>query len=132
MERKRVAEATKGVGKPNVGGPFDLIDHDGRRFTQEDLKGKYALVCSTLFPLASLIRLFVHLALPHITKLLIVSIFGPLMYLYFPIGLLSVHSSFSPPLTHLSLDPLIRLLSKLDYFFPPSFLRLSTIIHLFI
>lgn len=44
MERKRIAEATKGVGKPKVGGPFELIDHDGQSFTSEDMKGKYALV----------------------------------------------------------------------------------------
>ncbi len=44
IERKRVAEATKGIGKPKVGGPFDLVDQDGRRFTHDDLKGKYALV----------------------------------------------------------------------------------------
>ncbi len=44
IERKRVAEATKGIGKPKVGGLFDLVDQDGRRFTHEDLKGKYALV----------------------------------------------------------------------------------------
>ncbi|KAI9883391.1 MAG: hypothetical protein M1823_004842 [Watsoniomyces obsoletus] len=44
IERKRVAEATKGIGKPKVGGSFDLVDQDGQRFTQENLKGKYALV----------------------------------------------------------------------------------------
>ena len=45
MERKRTAEATKGVGRPKVGGPFSLIDHDGNTITDEDLKGKYSLVC---------------------------------------------------------------------------------------
>jgi len=44
MDRKRVAEAAKGVGKPKVGGPFELVDHNGKRFTADDLKGKYALV----------------------------------------------------------------------------------------
>lgn len=44
MERKRIAEATKGVGKPKVGGPFDLIDQNGKQFTAEDLKGKYSLI----------------------------------------------------------------------------------------
>jgi protein SCO1/2 len=44
MARKRIAEQTKGIGKPKVGGPFDLIDHNGNRFTSEDMKGKYALV----------------------------------------------------------------------------------------
>lgn len=44
MERKRVAEATKGVGRPKVGGKFDLVDQDGKPFTDEDLRGKYGLV----------------------------------------------------------------------------------------
>ena len=44
MERKRVAEATKGVGKPKVGGAFSLVDTDGNTVTNEDLKGKYSLV----------------------------------------------------------------------------------------
>ncbi|PVI06484.1 SCO1 protein [Periconia macrospinosa] len=44
MARKRIAEQTKGVGKPKVGGPFDLVDHNGNRFTNEDLLGKYTLV----------------------------------------------------------------------------------------
>jgi len=49
MERKRVAEAAKGVGRPKVGGPFQLVDQDGKPFTDADLKGKYALV-SLVFP----------------------------------------------------------------------------------
>lgn len=44
MQRVRVAEATKGVGRPKVGGVFELVDHDGKAFTSEDMKGKYALV----------------------------------------------------------------------------------------
>lgn len=44
MERKRIAEATKGVGKPKVGGPFELMDQNRKQFTSEDMKGKYALV----------------------------------------------------------------------------------------
>ncbi|KAF1952651.1 SCO1 protein [Byssothecium circinans] len=44
MARKRIAEQTKGVGKPKVGGPFDLVDHNGKKFTHEDLLGKYSLV----------------------------------------------------------------------------------------
>jgi protein SCO1 len=44
MERKRIAEATKGIGKPKVGGEFDLVDHNGNKFNQESMKGKYALV----------------------------------------------------------------------------------------
>ena len=45
MARKRIADQTKGVGKPKVGGPFELIDHNGDKFTSEDLLGKYSLVC---------------------------------------------------------------------------------------
>lgn len=48
MERKRIAEATKGVGKPKVGGPFELVDQEGRKFTDEDLKGGYSLVCAPI------------------------------------------------------------------------------------
>jgi protein SCO1 len=44
MERKRIAEQTKGIGRPKVGGQFDLVDQDGNRFTNEDMNGKYALV----------------------------------------------------------------------------------------
>ncbi|KAH8885694.1 cytochrome c oxidase-like protein [Thozetella sp. PMI_491] len=44
MKRKRIAEANKGVGKPKVGGSFDLMDHQGRPFTEQDLKGRYSLV----------------------------------------------------------------------------------------
>lgn len=48
-ERKRVKieqamEANKPAGKPRIGGPFSLIDHDGRRVTQDDFKGKYLLL----------------------------------------------------------------------------------------
>lgn len=44
MQRKRIADAGKGVGRPKVGGPFDLIDQYGKPMTQEDLKGKFSLV----------------------------------------------------------------------------------------
>lgn len=44
LERKRIAEMSKGVGKPKVGGPFVLKDLDGKEFTAEDLKGKYSFV----------------------------------------------------------------------------------------
>jgi protein SCO1/2 len=44
LERKRIAEQTKGIGRPKVGGPFDLVDHNGKPFTDNDLKGKYSLV----------------------------------------------------------------------------------------
>lgn len=44
MERKRIAEATKGMGRPKVGGQFELTDQNGNKFTSEDMKGRYALV----------------------------------------------------------------------------------------
>ncbi|KAJ5114844.1 hypothetical protein NUU61_000603 [Penicillium alfredii] len=44
LERKRIAEMSKGVGRPKVGGPFVLKDLDGKEFTAEDLKGKYSFV----------------------------------------------------------------------------------------
>lgn len=44
MERKRVAEAAKGVGRPKVGGAFSLTDHRGKEFTDGDMKGRYSLV----------------------------------------------------------------------------------------
>jgi protein SCO1/2 len=44
MERKRVAEATKGMGRPKVGGPFELVDQTGKPFGDKDMKGKYSLV----------------------------------------------------------------------------------------
>ncbi|CAK7242356.1 MAG: Cu-binding protein [Sporothrix thermara] len=44
MKRKRIAEANKGVGRPKVGGPFDLVDQHGKPFTENDLKGHFSLV----------------------------------------------------------------------------------------
>jgi protein SCO1 len=44
MARARIAEANKGIGKPLIGGPFTLTDHNGKEFTEQDLKGKYSLV----------------------------------------------------------------------------------------
>jgi len=44
MTRKRIAEQTKGIGKPKVGGPFRLQDQDGKTFSSEDMLGKYSLV----------------------------------------------------------------------------------------
>lgn len=34
----------KSVGKPSIGGPFDLIDQDGKPFTSKDLLGKWVLM----------------------------------------------------------------------------------------
>ncbi|KAK3392973.1 SCO1/SenC-domain-containing protein [Podospora didyma] len=44
MQRKRIADSTKGVGRPKVGGPFELIDQNGNTVTDNDLKGRYSLV----------------------------------------------------------------------------------------
>jgi len=44
LDRQRIVEASKGVGKPKVGGPFELLDQEGKTFTQEDMKGGYSLV----------------------------------------------------------------------------------------
>jgi hypothetical protein len=44
MQRKRIADSTKGVGRPKVGGPFELIDQDGNTVTDKDLKGRHSLV----------------------------------------------------------------------------------------
>lgn len=44
MQKKRVADASKGVGRPKVGGPFELIDQNGKTLTQDDLMGRYSLV----------------------------------------------------------------------------------------
>lgn len=44
MERNRVAEASKGMGKPKVGGKFELLDYSGKKFGDEDMKGGFTLV----------------------------------------------------------------------------------------
>ncbi|KAF2021691.1 SCO1-SenC-domain-containing protein [Aaosphaeria arxii CBS 175.79] len=44
LARKKIADETKGIGKPKVGGPFNLVDQDGKPFSNKDMEGKYALV----------------------------------------------------------------------------------------
>ncbi|KAH7079334.1 SCO1/SenC-domain-containing protein [Paraphoma chrysanthemicola] len=44
VARKRIADQTKGIGKPKVGGPFQLIDQEGNVFSSDDMLGKYSLV----------------------------------------------------------------------------------------
>jgi protein SCO1/2 len=44
MARKRIADQTKGIGKPKVGGSFELVDQDGNVFSSNDMLGKYSLV----------------------------------------------------------------------------------------
>jgi protein SCO1/2 len=36
------------MGKPKVGGPFQLVDQDGNVFSSDDMLGKYSLVCNQL------------------------------------------------------------------------------------
>ncbi|CAI6096591.1 hypothetical protein V2G26_016529 [Clonostachys chloroleuca] len=44
MKRKRIAEASKGMGRPKVGGTFELVDQNGKPFTSDMMKGKFSLV----------------------------------------------------------------------------------------
>lgn len=45
VERKRVADASKGMGKPKVGGPFALVDQDGRDWESGvEMGGRFSLV----------------------------------------------------------------------------------------
>ena len=44
LARKKTREASKGYGKPRIGGPFSLIDQNGQPSTSEDLKGKFTLL----------------------------------------------------------------------------------------
>ena len=44
MERKRIAEMSKGMGRPKIGGRFELIDQDGNTFRDENMKGRFSLV----------------------------------------------------------------------------------------
>lgn len=45
MHRQRITEASKGVGKPKVGGMFELVDQDGKVWkSEEEMKGKFGLV----------------------------------------------------------------------------------------
>lgn len=50
MQKKRIAEANKAVGKPKVGGSFRLVDQDGKPFTEQDMKGRYSLVSNPTAP----------------------------------------------------------------------------------
>lgn len=42
-----MADAAKGVGRPKVGGTFELLDHEGKAFTDEDMRGVFSLVSFT-------------------------------------------------------------------------------------
>lgn len=43
----RIAEMTKGVGKPKVGGPLILVDQEGKERKDEDWRGRFMLVSHT-------------------------------------------------------------------------------------
>lgn len=49
MERKRIAEASKGMGRPKVGGEFELVDQWGGKFGSERLRGGFSLVSLWIF-----------------------------------------------------------------------------------
>ena len=51
IERERIAEQAKGVGRPKVGGPFELIDQEGKTFTDGDMKGGFSIVSLFFFEL---------------------------------------------------------------------------------
>ncbi|KAJ1976515.1 Cu-binding protein [Dimargaris xerosporica] len=44
QREKEKAREDQAVGKPRIGGPFDLIDQDGQRVTSQDFLGKFMLV----------------------------------------------------------------------------------------
>ncbi|KAF8189726.1 h-sco1 [Pholiota molesta] len=50
QEKARLAEerekerGLKSYGRPNIGGPFSLVSHDGKPFTEENLQGKWSMV----------------------------------------------------------------------------------------
>lgn len=46
MERQRIAEASKGMGRPKVGAPFELLDQNGQTWSSDKMKGKFSLVRS--------------------------------------------------------------------------------------
>lgn len=47
-----MADAAKGVGRPKVGGTFELLDHEGKAFTDQELRGVFSLVSFTCASLA--------------------------------------------------------------------------------
>ena len=44
VERQRIADQSKGVGRPKVGGKFELQSHEGEIYTDKELKGGFSLV----------------------------------------------------------------------------------------
>src|SRR5690606_3430741 len=44
IERERIRDQSKAVGKPRLGGPFKLIDQNGNEYTEKELEGRFKLV----------------------------------------------------------------------------------------
>ncbi|GAA5892021.1 hypothetical protein JCM5296_004667 [Sporobolomyces johnsonii] len=44
QERKRQENAASRIGRPKIGGPFVLTDHNGKPFSDQDLLGKWSMV----------------------------------------------------------------------------------------
>lgn len=44
LQLRKEAEANRGVGKPLIGGPFNLITDEGKPFTDKDLIGKFSII----------------------------------------------------------------------------------------
>ena len=44
QQRKQQETAAQKVGRPKIGGPFELVDQDGKPFTEQGLLGKWSLV----------------------------------------------------------------------------------------
>ncbi|KAH3666023.1 hypothetical protein OGAPHI_004212 [Ogataea philodendri] len=44
LKLRREAEQNRGVGKPLIGGPFNLVDTDNNKFTQDNLQGKFSII----------------------------------------------------------------------------------------
>lgn len=48
MGREHIREMSKGIGRPKVGGPLNLMDHNGVERKDADFLGKFRLVRSLL------------------------------------------------------------------------------------
>ncbi|KAL1412159.1 Cu-binding protein [Vanrija albida] len=44
QKRRQEELANKSVGRPQIGGPFQLTSHDGQPFSEQDLRGKWTLI----------------------------------------------------------------------------------------
>lgn len=44
LQLRKEAEANRGVGKPLIGGPFNLITENGEPFTEKNLLGKFSII----------------------------------------------------------------------------------------